>query len=138
MTEFPKQQSVCEIKRTFFKISSMSADETSPDQENQIFIPCTNSPVDIDVINTKQISLPELKWINYDRIPEKMSLENSGETCMQCSSNSVKLMHSSQLIITFLSGSDTGMGWMYSVHARRFVRRKLYFFQNSLPLGTEY
>lgn len=41
------------------------------------------APIDIDVTNTKKIDLPLLKWHNYEKIPKKMKLTNSGETCMQ-------------------------------------------------------
>lgn len=60
----------------------MSIDENEPNQKSKIFSRCSKSPVDINVINTEQIKLPELKWINYEKIPENMPLENSGETCI--------------------------------------------------------
>ncbi|XP_037040691.1 carbonic anhydrase 7-like [Bradysia coprophila] len=60
--------------------SNISQDENTTGQKNKIFSRCSESPIDINVINTQQIQLPELKWMNYDKCPERMELTNSGET----------------------------------------------------------
>lgn len=60
----------------------MSVHENDPSLKNKIFRRLFQSPIDINVINTEQIQLPELKWSNYEKIPQEMQLENSGETCI--------------------------------------------------------
>lgn len=39
------------------------------------------APIDINVSYTTTIDLPLLKWHNYEKMPKKMKLTNSGETC---------------------------------------------------------
>lgn len=62
----------------------MLEEENVHDQKTNIFRRCFKSPIDINVINTEQIKLPELNWMNYGKMPQSMELENSGETCMLC------------------------------------------------------
>lgn len=39
------------------------------------------SPINIDVTDSMQIDLPLLRWVNYEQLPKKIKLTNSGETC---------------------------------------------------------
>lgn len=70
---------------TFPRYSESSSEsppgENTTNQKQKIFTRCSKSPVDVNVINTQQIHLAELKWINYHTCPENMQLTNSGETC---------------------------------------------------------
>lgn len=39
------------------------------------------TPIDINVTTTKQLQLPLLLWYNYEQLPKKMKLTNTGKTC---------------------------------------------------------
>ncbi|KAJ6635302.1 Carbonic anhydrase 5A, mitochondrial [Pseudolycoriella hygida] len=58
----------------------MSVMDEHIDQRNKIFSHCAQSPIDINVSNAEQLTLPGLKWTNYERVPQTMFLRNSGET----------------------------------------------------------
>lgn len=39
------------------------------------------SPIDINVANSNVINLPMIQWRNYEKMPKKIKLTNTGETC---------------------------------------------------------
>lgn len=39
------------------------------------------APIDINVSATVKIDLPLLRWTNYEIMPKKMKLTNTGDTC---------------------------------------------------------
>jgi len=40
-----------------------------------------SSPININVVKAEPLKLPTLVWRNYEKIPKKMKLTNSGHTC---------------------------------------------------------
>lgn len=59
----------------------------STDEEKQYWLRrlpirqgCFDSPIDLNLVNCIPISLPKLEWVNFDAIPKKTKLTNSGHT----------------------------------------------------------
>lgn len=53
-----------------------------------------SAPIDINVSATVKIDLPLLRWTNYEIMPKKMKLTNTGDTCK------FNVLHHSLLLIS--------------------------------------
>lgn len=115
------------------------SDEIENDPKINIFRQCCKSPIDINVLNAKQIILPGLEWRNYEKIPQKMQLENSGETCIRLNislvSLNVKKYFSVILMPEWHEGTPSLRGGPFQ---ENYVLSRIHFHWGSAINGSEH
>lgn len=100
-------------------------------QKNHEIEELPESPINIDVTKSTKKILPPLIWNNFDKIPIKVKITNSGQTRKK----QKQILYKNQVKKISSSNNQWKMEYKSTLSNCRFPQRKIRIFSNTFSLG---